>query len=447
MPMPPLPAVPAPAAAVVLPAVADITGPMLTALTTALGVDRSILPADDQIDHAWSNLPRLISKIPAEHRNETIVRMCVAVAAGLFDSAINYAWNAAIVELREKVRRFGLGVIPQVISKSFDEAALIDLKDADLLQLCLRLNLISEEGFFLLDQCRDIRNNFSAAHPSMGSLDEVEFLAFLNRCAKHALANERNPRGVDIQAFIGALKAARFTQPQLETWRTRITETFDAQRELLFGMLQGIFCDPASAEEARVNALGICSYFIASLTPKTKSDFIDRHQDYRARGDESRHKASQQFFERLGLLALLSETELHSLITSASKNLLSVHNAFNNFYNEPPFAERLQSLSTQNRIPESAQFEFVETVITCATGNRYGVSNAAEPSYWGMIRSFSPNEIRIMLDLPNHKSVVANRIRAYSGCKSRYKKLVSLLDTTSVPTPSRAAYDWWMNQP
>jgi hypothetical protein len=78
---------------------------MLTEVTKALGVERSILPNDEQIGHVWSNLPRLLNRIPPQHRNETVVRMCVAVAAGLFDSAINYAWNAAVVELREKVRR------------------------------------------------------------------------------------------------------------------------------------------------------------------------------------------------------------------------------------------------------------------------------------------------------------------------------------------------------
>lgn len=152
---------------------------MLTALTQALGVERSILPTDDQISNLWSNLPRLIAKIPPEHRSETIVRMCVAVASGLFDSAINYAWNAAIIELRNKVRRFGLPVIPQILDQDFDEGTLIDLKDVELLNLCLKLNLITEDGYFLLDQNRDIRNNFSAAHPTMGSLDEYEFLNFL----------------------------------------------------------------------------------------------------------------------------------------------------------------------------------------------------------------------------------------------------------------------------
>ncbi len=162
-----------------LPDIAPITAPMLTALTQALGVERSILPTDDQISNLWSNLPRLIAKIPPEHRSETIVRMCVAVASGLFDSAINYAWNAAIIELRNKVRRFGLPVIPQILDQDFDEGTLIDLKDVELLNLCLKLNLITEDGYFLLDQNRDIRNNFSAAHPTMGSLDEYEFLNFL----------------------------------------------------------------------------------------------------------------------------------------------------------------------------------------------------------------------------------------------------------------------------
>jgi len=435
--------VPASVPTVTLPAVIDVTGPMLAALTAALGVERAIIATDEQIGHVWSNLPRLLSRIPAEHRGETLARMCVAVAAGLLDSAVNYAWNAAIVELRAKVRRFGLTVVPQVINKPFDEEALLDLRDADLLQLCLELNLISEHGYFLLDQCRDVRNNFSAAHPSVGALDEDEFINFLNRVGRHALSNEHNPRGVDMQAFIGAVKAARFNPGQLETWRTRIEGTFDAQRERLFGTLHGIYCDPASGEEARLNALGICRAFAATMTPKAKSTLVDRHQDYRAKGDEPRHKASQQFFERLGLIGLLGDAEVHVLITSAAKNLLSVHNSFNNFYNEPPFAARLAGLAAQYRVPESAQYEFVEAVITCAIGNTYGVSRAAMPSYWAMIRSFSPAEIRIMLEVPDERSIASNRIRHSQKCREGFKELVRMLDPASVPTPARTAYDKW----
>src|SRR5437016_3998759 len=82
---------------------------------------------------------------------------------------------------------------------------------------------------------------------------------------RHALANEFNPRGVDIQTFIAAVKSARFTPAQLDTWHGRIADTFDAQRQMLFGSLHGIYCDLSSGEEARVNALSICQAFVTMM--------------------------------------------------------------------------------------------------------------------------------------------------------------------------------------
>ena len=134
---------------------------------------------------------------------------------------------------------------------------------------------------------------------------------------------------------------------------------------------------------------------------------------------------------------------MHGLIATAVTHLLSVHSGFNNFYNEPPFAERLADLASQNKIPESVRFEFVNAVVTCATGNRYGVSHAALPAYHAMIRSFSPAEIRIMLDLPNSNSTVGNRIRSHGRCNAAFRQLVALLDSTSVPTVARSAYEKW----
>ncbi|UEM17304.1 nucleotide-binding protein [Bradyrhizobium barranii subsp. barranii] len=74
-----VPTVPAPAA-VTLPNSTSLTGQMLDDLTKALGVARTSLASDTQIAHAWSNLPRLLEKVPPHHRNETMVRMCVAVS-------------------------------------------------------------------------------------------------------------------------------------------------------------------------------------------------------------------------------------------------------------------------------------------------------------------------------------------------------------------------------
>ena len=426
-----------------LPAVSSFSAPMLTALTSALGIDRFVLASDDQIQNAWQNLPQLLSNIPPHLRTEGMARMCVAVATGLFDSAINYAWNAAIVELRDKVRRFGIHIIPQITDKDFDEAKLLDMQDSELLNLCLKLNLISETGFFMLDQCRDIRNNFSAAHPVIGSIDEYEFISFLNRCSRHALSDEQNMTGVDIKEFMTALNASGFSPEQMQIWCDRITKTFDAQRDAIFGMLHGIYCDPAKDQHSRVTAITICSAFAQSFSPNSSSGLINQHQKYQAKGEQDRFKASQAFFENLGLLGLLSETERHALISAACKNLMTVHQGMNNFYNEPPFAERLAKLSVGHQIPETVRREFVEAVVTCSVGNPYGTANSADLHYQQIITGFSPKEIQVMLELPSIPTIIGSRISSHSRCKDKFKSLVVSLQPASIPTSLKSIYEKW----
>lgn len=427
-----------------LPAVIDSTLPALVALTDALGVPRDILASDEEIQAAWLGLPRILRKIPPQRRTEELGRMCVATAVGLFDGAINYVWNATVLELREKVRAFGLMVVRQVTGNTgFDEDALQDLKDAELLNLCLKLNLITEDGFYFLDQCRDIRNNFSAAHPAVGKIDDSEFIAFVNRCGKYGLGEEKNPVGVDIQVFVAALKAGKFSQEQDSQWVQRLKDTHEAQRELLFGTLHGMYCDPTLSEDTRLNALSISMNYVDNFSPKIQSELISRHQDYLEKGDTKRQGASQQYFEKLGLLSILGDAERHGIISNACKRLFSVHQAFDNFYNEPPFAERLSEIIDQVQVPDTVKQELVETVVTCAVGNAYGVSRAAYPYYTKMIMGFMPSEIVIMLQLPEARTVLGARMENYSRCKSSFVQLVSLIDPVSVPVKFKRTYEQW----
>ena len=423
--------------------------PTLLSITDALGVPRTVLAQDHQIKKAWRDLPDLLNTIPPVLRDESMAKMCVAVSVGLFDSALNYAWNGSVLELRQKIRRFGIHVVQQVIDKKdFDEEKLLDLKDSELLTLCLKLNLVSEEGYGLLDQCRELRNNFSAAHPAAGLLDDYEFLNFLNRCAKYALSEEPNPIGVDLVALIGVAKGNQMLPDQRLVWKTRIQSTHDAQRTLIYGTLHGIYCDPAVSETARQNSIALVGEFVSQLTPKARSLLLNRHSDYAASGSltHERYKASQQFFEKLGLMSMLGEHERHALFSNACTKLLSVHQGTDNFYNEPPFAQRLLELSRQDKVPETARYEFIATVVTCAIGNSYGTSNAAYPFYSSMVVSFSPAEIDVMLSLPEIDPLVKHRVQSNSRCKSAYSRLVSMLNAESVPAKAKVTFEKWRNK-
>lgn len=372
----------------VLPALPTTILPAISELTASLGIPRHVLARDEEIQYAWRDLPRELREIPPDLRGELVARMCVAVSTGLFDGAMNYAWNAAILQLRTKIRNFGLPIVAQILQSDFEEKHLLELQDSRLLELALKLNLVNEDGFFFLDQCREVRNNFSAAHPTMGSVNDREFTTFLNRCVRYALADASSPKGVDIGAFISAVKGPRFNANQHDVWVQRLVDTHDAQRQMLVGMVHGIYCDPNTSEPSRLNALDIGSSLKEIFTASLRSDLVNKHSEYAAKGDEPRHAASLQFFEKLGLLTLLNESEQHAVFYRAIERLWNVHNGTNNFYNEPPFAERLLELSLHGAVPETAQEQFVQVVVCCNIGNGYGVCWAAATSYEQLIRNF-----------------------------------------------------------
>lgn len=424
-----------------LPALPAATLTAIDDLTQSLGIPREVLASNEEIEYAWRDLPRELKQIPAEQRGELVARMCVAVSTGLFDGAMNYIWNASILHLRDKVRGFGLPVVAQILQKDFEEKNLLELQDSQLLELCLKLNLINEDGFFFLDQCRDIRNNFSAAHPTLGQVNDREFTVFLNRCTKYALSATATPRGVDISAFISAIKGGRFTDGQCEVWTERLTATHDAQRQMLIGMVHGVYCDPNSPEPSRLNALDICSQLKDTFSASLRSDLINRHSEYLAKGDEPRHKASQQFFEKLGLIGLLNESEQHAIFSRAIDNLWNAHKGMNNFYNEPPFARRLLELSKSEKTPETAQEEFVKVTLACYIGNSYGYSWEAAANCEEIIKGFSPREISIMINLPKNDRVLNSKLGSSKECSKRFFQAVALIEAESVPAPIKAEYD------
>ncbi|XZT44093.1 hypothetical protein ACT439_15650 [Acinetobacter baumannii] len=430
-----------------LPNITATTVVGINTLLPALNIPRTILASDDAIEYSWGNLPRQLKNIPSEHRNELIAKMCIAVSVGLFDSAINYVWNAAILSLREKLKSFGLSVVAQILQRDFEEKHLYDLQDSELLDICLQLNILDQQAYFFLSQAIFTRNNYSAAHPSIGMIDENELLAFSNRCIQYALANPTQHTGVVLKDFIDNLKFGAYSDLQKVHWISSLNQTYDEQRTVLVKMMHGMYCDANSAETTRQNIINLCSAIKDMFTAQLKSELITNHNSYKAKGDEDKYKASLKFFELLGLLGLLDSTEIHSLFHRAIQRLYQVHEASNNFYNEPPFAERVFEITQQHSVPSTIQELYVHHVVCCYIGNGYGVCNAAVPFYEAMIKNFSPVEIGLMLKLgSNPKNMLGYRVENVSSCKRRFGLVLDLINLDSIPDSAKAIYTKFKSQ-
>lgn len=406
--------------------------PYLNQIINNFNLPRNVIASQEEIQYAWRELPREINRIPPELRNELILRMCIATSVGLFDGAINYVWNAVIITLRNKINYFGLSLVGEILNKKdFDEKKLKELKDIELLELSYKLELLSEEGYYFLNQCRDIRNNFSVAHPSIANIDDRELITFISRCCKYGITEDYKRKGIEIEELIKYLEIPNLDEEQVDTIVTYFENTFEEQRQLFIPMLYSKYCDPNSTQVVRNNCLTICLKLNSFFNEKIISTILERHREYSII-DKEKGKASTLFFEKMNMIKYLSENEKHSIYKNACKNLFNAHNGWDNFYNEIPFAQRLLDISNDVKRPETIMEEYVYCIILCYVGNPYGVSEGAVEYYKSMIQNFSPKEIDYLLNIYFNKSLLQDRISLHSHCRKRYYSAIDLIDIKSL---------------
>lgn len=373
-------------------------------LTQGLSVPRDILPDSEQITHALQELPRELNLIPMQYRNIFIAKAVLAVSVGLFDGAIVYVWNCVIKELREKVKSFGVPMIQAVLNKKHDPDFLKNITDASLIELAYQLNIITEQGHLFLNQCREVRNQASVAHPSDMRLNDRELITFINRCCEYGLSNARAISGVELTTVTKVIENESATDDNLQHLAAQIHDTFELQKDFYIQLLYSKFVDPSEQSQIRNNSLKLSKLLINDFSDSIKSNLLTRHNEIMVKGDSDKKSAanSRKFFTELGMINIFNNSEKIALFNKAIDNLKDAHNGFNNFYTEPAFAENLELISRQiTPAPEVVIEPFVEVLWNCYLGNSWGYSTMAVSDYERMLKNLTPKGIEILLQKLN----------------------------------------------
>lgn len=403
-------------------------------VVASLGMPRDILPPDEDISMALTLLPRELNLIPERLRNKFIAKAVVASSVGLFDGAIIYVWNCVITELRSRVSSFGMEMIAQISGSSKPDNFLDKIQDVDLIDLCYQLNIIDEQGHFYLQQCREIRNHASIAHPSNIDIDDRELINFISRCCKYGLSEITISTGIDIKS-LNAILSIEDNSESLDHFVSILNTTFRSQQTLIYQILYSNYIDPSKTSTVRANALRIAKSAsnVLSDNPEIIVELLEKHQSNLLSGSKDKRINSTNFIEAIGQLNSLSDVEKISAFRKAINHLRTAHYGMNNFYNEPPFAERLQELSEKiTPIPEPIIEKYVEVNLECYVGNSYGVSWAAIGFCEKMLKNLTPKGIECMLGKLNSTSQTLN-----SEQKSRIQDLLEFYSSSPIVTSTQ----------
>jgi hypothetical protein len=412
--------------------------PIIARILQPLGLPRDVLAAPKDIGRVWNNLPDLLNDVHSNYRNALLARTIVALRVGLFPSAINELWNLVILALRGRIRKFGYKEAKPFTNRDIDDSSIGDLKDHELLDICVKLGLLSAEDYFFLMHNKEIRNNYSAAHPSDGMLDGHQITNFINSCVKYVLSKEEESVGIDIHAFIKAIKSKGLDDEELKILAEKIKNSFEIQRAGVLTALFGIFCDPDSDEYVRTNCQDLLKLAWEDFSDLSIGRVLSIYSEYVISDSEKRDLA-RELFRALGKIDLLPKEERFHMMQKAIKALEDAHHNFDNFYTEVPLAENLASM--HKHLPETLYAEYVETVTLCFVGNIYGTSRGALPYYKEMVGNFTAKQIDILVALYKKDSLVRNRVRSTARCRQQFTALANVLPDRNISAKARVEID------
>jgi hypothetical protein len=424
---------------VILPDLAECDSePMLLSLTKSLGLPREILAESNEISVVWPNLKPTLERIKPEYRHELLARMVVAIRVGLFSSAVNEMWNTTILALRQKVKNFGYKEASSFLKKEINDDVLNQLRDKDLIDYSVELGFLDDDAYFFINNCREIRNNYSSAHPSNSMLDGMELNYFMHQCTKHILGSDVQYVGFPVTEFLKILKDDEIDSDTQKVLIEKIEQANELQKSAILKVLFSNYVDENNDEFVRQNCLNLSIGTWGYYSDEAMAEVLSLYSSYILK-NKSKKQLSDRFFEKVGGLDLLPEDEVASIMYKAITDLEDAHHGFDNFYNEKPFAERLAS-SFNKKIPKPILKKYVYVVSLCFIGNRYGTSNYAEEYYEEMIKNFSLREVEQLFTLLKEKNILTNRLDNSKRCRKKLRELVLLLKEDSIPLKQQSAY-------
>ena len=353
------------------------------------------------------SLQQTIDVLPYEERAKAyyLSKFSVAVMVGLFDAALTFLWDEAILALRRLAAKIDLSYFFDTAEKreayrsrlqSEDDLRLLD--DLTLIDTCARVDLLSDVNRERLRHVNYMRNHASAAHPNQSELTGQEMVAWLSNCLQYAITAKPEHAVIATKQLLTNIRTTLIPAKDIPVIAIDLQKFSTERVDDLLWTLFGIYVDPSQKPDCRTNIANLAPYVWKLGSEDRKFQIGARHEHFIKHGDQQRRTFADEFLIRVDGQQYRSSDVLAGELLDKLRNLHAAHNGMNNFYNEGPHAQSLQSSLPPNGIvPRAAQSEWVKVIVKCHLGNGLGyyagVDTTADRYYRDYIANFGEREI------------------------------------------------------
>ena len=396
----------------------------------------------DKVSDITSNWDVIRNAVRPEFANDSnIERAQLALSVGLNDAAINYFWNLTIYDLYKKIYAYGIEYFSTSINwngkpiKTIDD--LKEVKDYEILNGAHILSIIPDEAFFYLQQCREIRNHFSAAHYPMGEIDILETFNFIKNCIKYSLTHDLPAPGIQIKDLM-----ERISKEKLDNVDVIVTLINQQAQKVKGPIIHSLFkqfikqdCDVNSKHNIRL----LAPILWEGVAEDVKTSIGQKYASLKDMKDNNTETEALCFLELVDGVNYIPETYLDVLFNKTAKQLKDAHFNWDNFYTEPGYARELRNLGFD--VPLSALNSYVKAILLSYLGNGYGVAQDAIKYTEEMISMLNISGIYQLLDILEKDEDIHCEL-SKSLPANRLPMVINLIKDKNIHPKYKSLYDY-----
>lgn len=392
--------------------------------------------------NVFKNLDSVILQIESKEKQQSLYlsKFIAGVASGLFDAALNYLWNETILQIRKRVVQYDLeyfydnAVAGEKRKRLKDENDLVKVDDYELIKGSKEIGLISDLGFKHLEYINYMRNWVSAAHPNQNEITGLQLVSWLETCVKEVISLPISNVTIQIKQLLAGVKSTNISEKEANEIALFFTNLTQEQVTNLVSGFFGIYTKPDSESQTLQNINRILPLIWDRVDEDTRDSFGLRYANFVANNYQHEKKLSREFLQLVNAESYIPDNLRGVEIESALSNLANSHRNFNNFYNEPSFANQLYRIVGENpKVPKIIHKKYVLTLVDVFLTNGNGVAGWAEETYVELISKFDSNQANIAV-LSFNDERISSKLQ-HSLCSKKFRELIQILKSI-ITTPA-----------
>jgi len=423
---------------------------------SGLPYDNIIAPVSE-IEKISLSINSIINKLSPETKRNAkyLSKFIVGTATGLFDYALNAIWNEVVINLRKKVVLYGIDIFfdtalgggrNRVMYQNEEDLNLI--KDATLLDACLKLELIRDVTFLKLKHILNMRNNIGISHPTEYDIGAFELLGWLEVCVKDVLNDQPTEDSLKVKQFIENIKnkTEKIDDCLFESLKKHLSAIPTHFSASILITVFGIYNSKETSPIARQNIAKIAPIIWKNCKDEARYKLGIVLEGYKINLQEEKYDLGDQFFVAVNGNAYKSTSEKSIILSELLNNLREKHNGWDNFHHETPIIREIASyIPNISSLPDNIADLLFKSIFNFRVGNGVsyndGVSPGAKKYYDNILKlvgdkyadkileELTTSELKRKLSMANcrKQAKLALEIIAEGIGQERYKEAFSIL--------------------